>query len=181
MKDKISLFINNNINSISFGLLNGFLIFIGIFCLSKFYLITKEIEIANSQLLNNSLLYIPYYFMESNDKQIIFEKITEFKKEINEKEDEEKKNIQNNNKPVEKKLLIIIIVCILVIIIIIIINYKVYNNVKNFKQDLFNSICSSIVILLFEFVLMYVIVLKYWYINVYDIINYVRNNINVDY
>ena len=180
MKDKISLFINNNINSISFGLLNGFFIFIGIFCLSKKYLILEEIEIANSQLLNNSLLYIPYYFMESDTRQKILNIINQFKTEINEKEDEENKNIQKNNKPVEKKLMIIIIVYILVIIIIIIINYKVYNNVKNFKKDLFNSICSSIFIFLFEFLFMYIVILKYWYINVYNIINYVRNNINVD-
>jgi hypothetical protein len=177
MKNKIKLFINNNINSISFGLLNGFTIFIGMFLLATYYLIPKEIETAITQLINNSLIYIPYYILDNNSLSNIMGYINQtIVSLLNDKIQQEKK-IDLENKKTKKTFFIILLVIGILIISLVFINYFIYHNIKNFNKDLFSLAISIIVILLFEFLFMNVIILKYWYIVIYDIINFVSDNI----
>lgn len=177
MKDKIKLFINNNINSISFGFLNGFSIFIGIFLLSKYYLIPQEIKTAITQLINNSLIYMPYYIINNKSINQIIDNINQMNIYLSNDNKKEQIKIDLENKNTQKTFLIILIVIGTLISILVFINYYIYHNIKDFNKDLLSSTISTIVILLFEFLFMTVIILKYWYIVIYNILNFVKDNI----
>ena len=177
MKDKIKLFKNNNINSISFGFLNGFSIFIGIFLLSKYYLIPQEIKTAITQLINNSLIYMPYYIINNKSINQIIDNINQMNIYLSNDNKKEQIKIDLENKNTQKTFLIILIVIGTLISILVFINYYIYHNIKDFNKDLLSSTISTIVILLFEFLFMTVIILKYWYIVIYNILNFVKDNI----
>ena len=178
MKNKLENFIYNNINSISFGFLNGFIIFIGIFLLSKYFLIPSEIEFTNNQILDNSLLYIPYYLLSDLQKQEIILFLNIFKKMNSYDKKKEQEIINNENKNVNNNITIIIVIFFIIILILLFINYKFYKNIKYFNLNLINTIITGAILIFFEYIIMQFILLKYYYINMNDIFYNIKRKLN---
>lgn len=175
-----------NFTVLIYGILEGLIIFTGVYLLTLYYAIKTEHSSLIDQIFNNIDIYVPTYIMTETDENtevLKKEIIDDLDKSIiyfNKPYQDRQTNIDSANNKLKKKFNTIYISIASVILFLVIIFLLIAYKNKKLKYQLYSLLfifIMSIIIILFEFIYMKYIVNGYWYIHIGDILIQVINSL----
>jgi hypothetical protein len=164
MKSAVDIF-----SDVTYGLLEGILIFIGIFILTKEYLLPAEHEGIIEMALKNIDIYFPVFISEQNKRQLSDVLKVEFdKNQIKEEAEEDK--IKQTNKDLNKNFNTTLIVTSFIILGCVIIHIMLQYKKKGVFLEYGLVILGALIIILFEFIFMKYVINSYWTVHIGEIL-----------